>query len=366
MNNVVDIPVAKRAQNKVVGEFYPLQKAELMALRKAKLINNAAYVHLALRTENPFCDRPVEVIPKEFALRWQIPEVSVYKAIAKLKELGLIKIKSGKLVIDWVIKADIEQLSIPIDAEKVVNTEPLADSWSDPDEQLSDRKESNYQIGKKIIKFDNSLSDPIIDYQIRENYGLKPLSDIGSSISQTIQTDLTNQTAEDRNFCTNTELIKDKTVNSDNQKSLVNDDELEVVEVEQVPRDVIQNKTKIISPSKSSALPADLAEKLRELNIPLDKRVLDAIANHDISQAYGAAAHVENTWETINNPKSVFLFQLPQQPIEKLGSRLPEIGKELREQYTAIEEERKNPDYQQKSQEFFARIREISEKRKQK
>jgi hypothetical protein len=80
--NSVDIPVAQRAQNKVVGEFYPLQKVELMALRKAKLINNAAYVHLALRTENPFCDRPVEVIPKEFALRWQIPEVSVYKAIA--------------------------------------------------------------------------------------------------------------------------------------------------------------------------------------------------------------------------------------------------------------------------------------------
>jgi hypothetical protein len=145
MNNV-DIPVALRKQNKVVGEFYPLQKVELMALRKAKLINNAAYVHLALRTENPFCDRPVEVIPKEFALRWQIPEVSVYKAIAKLKELGLIKIQSGKLVINWVIKTDIEQLSIPIKAEKVVNTEPIADPWSDPHESLSDPKESNYQI----------------------------------------------------------------------------------------------------------------------------------------------------------------------------------------------------------------------------
>jgi hypothetical protein len=109
-----------------------------------------------------------------------------------------------------------------------------------------------------------------------------------------------------------------------------------------------------------------LREKLRELDIPLDKKVLDAIARHDISQAYGAAAHVENTWDTIKNPKSVFLFQLPQQPIEKLGSRLPEIGKELREQNAAIEEEMKTPEYQQTAQEFFARIREISEKRKQK
>ena len=41
MNSVVSIPVAKRTQNKVIGEFYPLQKDELMALRKAKLINNA-------------------------------------------------------------------------------------------------------------------------------------------------------------------------------------------------------------------------------------------------------------------------------------------------------------------------------------
>jgi hypothetical protein len=367
MNNVVNIPVALRKQNKVVGEFYPLQKAELMALRKAKLINNAAYVHLALRTENPFCDRPVEVIPKEFALRWQIPEVSVYKAIAKLKELGLIKIHSGKLVINWVIKTDIEQLSIPINDEKPINTEPIADPWDDPHFSLSDRKNSNYQIGKKIIKFDNPLSDPIIDYQIRENRGLKAVSDIASIFSQTLQTDQTNQTAEDQNFCTNTELAKDETVNSDNQKSLVNDGESKVIEVEQVPRDVTQNKTKIISPSKSSALPADLEEKLRELNIPLDKRVKDAIAAHDISQAYGAAAHVENTWETINNPKSVFLFQLPQQPIEKLGSRYSEeVLSNIKAQNLAIEEERKNPEYQQKAQEFFARIREISEKRKKK
>lgn len=158
--NSVDIPVAQRAQNKVVGEFYPLQKAELMALRKAKLINNAAYVHLALRTENPFCDRPVEVIPKEFALRWQIPEVSVYKAIAKLKELGLIKIKSGKLVIDWVIKSDIEQLSIPTIDEKPLNTKPVDDPWDDSHESLSDRLDPNYQIGKK-------LSNLIMNYQIR-------------------------------------------------------------------------------------------------------------------------------------------------------------------------------------------------------
>ncbi len=88
-------------EGKVQGEFYPLQKAELVALRKAKLINNAAFVHLALRYENPWCDRKITVIPKEFAMRWQMPESSIYEAIAKLKEASAINIKSGRITIEW-------------------------------------------------------------------------------------------------------------------------------------------------------------------------------------------------------------------------------------------------------------------------
>ena len=368
MNSVVSIPVAKRTQNKVIGEFYPLQKDELMALRKAKLINNAAYVHLALRTENPFCDRPVEIRPKEFAKRWQIPEVSVYKAIAKLKDLCVLAIKAGKIIVEWIFKSETKQLSIPLEVEKPVNTEVTADPWADSPEQKSASSDPNYQNGKKIIKFDNELSDRKEDYQIRKNRGLEALSDIASTIPQTLQTDQTNQTAEEQNFCTNSRVSQNECVNSEESKTASYSDETKVVEVENVPRDVVQKKTKIISPSKNSStsIPTDLAEKLRELGIPLDKRVLDAIASHDISQAYSAAAHVENTWESINNPKSVFLFQLPQQPIEKLGSRLPDVGKQLREQYEAIEEERLDPEYQKKSSDCFARIREILRQKKQK
>jgi hypothetical protein len=87
--------------------------------------------------------------------------------------------------------------------------------------------------------------------------------------------------------------------------------------------------------------------KLEELRIPLDNQVRSAIARHDISQAYGAAAHVENTWDTINNPRSVFLYQLPKQPIEKLGSRYSEeILNNIKAQNLAIEEERKDPEHQ--------------------
>ena len=102
-----------------------------------------------------------------------------------------------------------------------------------------------------------------------------------------------------------------------------------------------------------------MVEQLEELNIPLDEIVLSAIASHHISQAYGAAAHVERTWETINNPRGVFLFQLPQQKAERLGQQLPEIGPQMREEYAAIEKEMATPEYQEKAREFYAKLREI-------
>lgn len=70
-----------------------------------------------------------------------------------------------------------------------------------------------------------------------------------------------------------------------------------------------------------SRIPADLKAKLEELSIPLDARVRKAIASHDLSQAYGAVAHIERTWETIDKPRGVFLFQIARQPIEPLGAR---------------------------------------------
>jgi hypothetical protein len=107
---IANIPTPQRTNNKVQGEFYPLQKQELIALREAKLINNTAFIHLALRYENPFCDRPVEINPKEFGLAWNIPESSVYEAISKLKKLGILLIKKGKVIIEWVK----EKISIPV------------------------------------------------------------------------------------------------------------------------------------------------------------------------------------------------------------------------------------------------------------
>ena len=72
---------------------------------------------------------------------------------------------------------------------------------------------------------------------------------------------------------------------------------------------------------KNFSIPPDLRNKLEELSIPLDNKVLKAIASHHLSQAYGASAHIENTWETISNPRGVFLFQIARQPIELISTR---------------------------------------------
>ena len=69
----------------------------MIALRKSRLINNSAFVHFALRMSNPFCDRPIEFIPKEFSDAWEMPLGSVYEAIGKLKQKNIIDLKTGKI-----------------------------------------------------------------------------------------------------------------------------------------------------------------------------------------------------------------------------------------------------------------------------
>lgn len=177
----------KNSQGKVSGDFYPLQKPELVALRKAKLINNAAFVHLALRFENPYCDRPIQVIPKEFALRWQIPESSVYEAIAKLKEAKAIEIKGGKVVIEWMTG----------DSQQANDSENPESFWESRD--ASENPEN-------ILNSQNIFRDPRINSETSEKQLLKPLPNRASSAPQTIQTNT---------YSTDNSVVEEKVVEPD-------------------------------------------------------------------------------------------------------------------------------------------------------
>jgi hypothetical protein len=371
------IPVPERINSKQVnGTFYPLQKDELIALRQSRLINNAAYVHLALRFSNPFCDRPIELIPKEFALAWSIPESSVYEALGKLKQKKIVDIKTGKVVISWTnqeegrgqeaggrrkdlmetetstkvqhhldddvlspverdkteaINVDSHQQTKLLPSASCLLPSPKEDSGSLED--LRDIREDS-EISENNLETQNELLDSRINSESSEKQSLEVLPDIDSDSPQTIQTHSnlqTNQTSEEEGEKKEEETV-DRT-NIDDERVTEKDEANTVMSAlsdvlatpleneEDKPSPKIEKVLKKINSANSSNIPQDLRNKLEELEIILDSKVLKAISSHHISQAYGAAAHVEKTWETIDNPKSIFLYQLPKQPVEQLGCR---------------------------------------------
>jgi hypothetical protein len=172
----------KNKQGNVVGDFYPLQREELMAMRKAKLINNTAFVHLALRYENPFCDKAISLIPKEFALRWQIPESSIYEAIGKLKSCNAISIKSGKLTIEWV------------DSQEDGTIDSQQDDNSDNPEKIMESQNKlrnpriNSESSEKITESQNKLRNPRINSESSENQPPETTPSKASEVLHTIQT----------------------------------------------------------------------------------------------------------------------------------------------------------------------------------
>ena len=208
--------------SKIQGKFYALQEDQLKEMKQAGLINNTGYVLLGLRVENPFGDKPIQLIVENFAARWQLPTVSVYKALARLKQKGQINIETGTLMISF-------------------------------------NSDTNYQSGEPIIKNDNPLSEPIIDYQIGKNEDLKPLPDKEPDSPQIIQTKHTPQTVEG---------------------------------------------------GDEDQIPEAILNRVRKLGIYLDAKIKQAIVNSTRSQVEKALTHIETTAQSIRSKYGVFLYQL--------------------------------------------------------
>ena len=256
---------------------------------------------------DPTSVRPIEIVPKEFSLRWLIPESSVYEALGKLRKLEIINIKTGKVVVQWVSSQQTEL----IDCQQAVDSD-------------------NPEL---ITESQNELWDVRTDSGTSENHDSKPLPAEDSGSLQTLQNIQTTQTgavAEKISEEETTPTEPAPQVKSQNQESSPTD-----VTTSGSSSSFSHISNTLPSPPKPqqgtnsalsenySQIPQDLRNKLEGLEIPLDGRVRKAIAFHDISQAYGAVAHVERTWETIDNPRGVFLFQISRQPVEPMGARLP-------------------------------------------
>ena len=329
----------KDSQGKIKGEFYPLQRAELMELHKRGIINNAGYVHLALRYENPFCNRPIEVIPKEFSTRWEMPENSVYKAVALLAEEGVLSIKRGKLVVQW-IEPDLPPHE-PTKPEKEQAPQLLVNQGLSQEDHLIDSQYSAlFRNSKNFCESENKFSDPQKDFQIRKN-----------------QEPDSTYTAKSQSLRSLKNVLDPLDANGGQKKSVENQEvnnevikpiskEVEPRKTEQVPSQQKHIHPKIdISKGQNFGRDCDdlqqvldnhgilgkvesLITEMKTQGIEATSKVIAAIKECHISQLMFALNHVANTREDISNPSSVFVYQAYRAQIEHLGPREPIVSAE--------------------------------------
>jgi hypothetical protein len=328
-------------QTKIEGKFYPLKSEEWLKSIK-ELTHSELKILYYLRSIDPYSNG-VSLSPAQIARDISTEKVKVHRstvsrALKSLDRRGFISME--------LIKVRVKVISQGMLSENngnVVTTQQCCDHAT----QVVPRQQTVQPHNTSCDQATNCAATQQLEAESIDISSFQNPKNI-----KTIKTNQTIQKAEgEKNF--SQEVVAQQQIQnkeSNEEKKLVSLSET----LEEVSRDVVQDKTKIISPSKNSTtsntsnnrspnffvergvqgaeprdpsgrkpahspseVPDDLKEKLRELEIPLDSKVLDAIARHDILQAYGAAAHVEKTWETISNPRSVFLFQLPKQLVEK-------------------------------------------------
>ena len=144
-------------------KHYQLKALELKTLKDAGIINNATLVYFILKLKNPWCDRPVKINPLELAIEWEIPESSVYEAIAKLKAAEVIHVNTAEIIISFP-----NQIS----------------DFPEPFRNLRVKSD----IPESILGSQNGISDSRMKSDIPENSTPEPINSNASSAPQTIQT----------------------------------------------------------------------------------------------------------------------------------------------------------------------------------
>ncbi|WP_138506304.1 hypothetical protein [Nostoc sp. PA-18-2419] len=173
-----------QSKTESADRYYAIKLEELRHLRNAGIVNNATFIYFALKLKNPWCDRPLRIKPAELAVEWDIPESSVYEAIAKLKASELISIDQAEIVIRW-----------HYDSPEVQSGGFLRSDFSQQD-NLSDNPEL-------ITETQNGFQKPRMDSENSETHQLEPLQGKDSKNSHTIHTysDFTNSLSPgDREF----------------------------------------------------------------------------------------------------------------------------------------------------------------------
>lgn len=290
---------------RIEQKFYPLTAEISQKLRDSKLTAAEWRLWSYLVELDPFGDRYSD-LPDTLTIMQavDIKKTTFYTAIAKFQELGLFDFQEKGF--------SFRNLrGIPKNRKTVQFVGSIS--------EISENSLEN----RKTVQFVGN------DFENSENQPLKPLplEDSGSpqtiQIIQTIQTFQTEGGGDEKNDDGNSTNGIDDT-NDIKEKILVQENHL----------------NSQISPTEKTTkeIPRDLIDKLSELEIPLDAVVRKAITAHDLSQAWGAIRHIENTRETIKNPRSVFLYQLPKQTVDK--SKPKPLSKEFLDWYQYVRGEK--------------------------
>ena len=316
----------KRQQTK--DTFFMLTPLVRDRLLKIKLTAAEWRIWCYLVSLDPFGDRGARFSSAELMLKCGIKKTTYFSAKNKFQKLGLFDFH------DSVTKVVNLQTSTK-KSENSNYSQQVELIESEISESQFKNSESRFEISES--QFGNS-----------ESQSPKPLSDKDCNSPQTVQNIQTIQTAteEEKKEAKESENSSKITSNSDRHKGeeenkfcpsnssmLATEDETpqpmsslsnilisttDIKNGQSNSKPVIQ---KTEQHEQDNEIPADIKEKLQQLNIPLDERVRSAIAKYHRSQILGAIDHITNTWETINNPLSIFLYQLPKQKVEQLGTR---------------------------------------------
>ena len=333
---------------KIQVQFYPLTNDTTSMLRKGKLTAAEWRIWSYLVEVDPWGgladasakQRYQDLDSLDVMSQCDCSRATFYRAITKFQKLGLFDIQDKGFSIRNL--TGVSKLKAT-NKEKKLNK----DNCSQKTEVSETRTQS--QNCKSSLKNENLFSEMRKQSQNCENQSPKPPSDKGYNSPQTIQNIQTIQTATEEG-----KKVISENSSSEISENVLNRDSLSSVASHSRPRDRAQeredespqpmsslsnvlthtteikngqlnlNRPAIQTPkqhSQNTSIPDDIKEKLQQINIPLDERVRGAINKYHPSQILGAIDHVRDTWETINDPKKIFLYQLPKQKVEQLGTR---------------------------------------------
>ena len=272
-------PRTDRVKNKSV-DFYIKPFKESIAIMKAKLPGTAS--------------RLIELFSASCTFAEEIVFLPPIKELAQMIDCGLS-----------TLYASIKRINEGCKFLRfIINRTHIAVYRTDPDNPknfFDFQNQESFPTQKNFFLKYKKLSKNV------ENQSPEPLPDIDSESPQTQQTNSDLPDGGQVDKIINKEVTDEKTVEEIENKNTA---------YTALPAHLQKTKVPALVTQKKYKIPQVLRDRLEQAEIALSEQILHHISRHHISQAYGAITHVENTWETIRDPKGVFLYQLPKQPVE--------------------------------------------------